>query len=57
MEKSNRPVVPAKKRRLHLESQESNLEEHFPVGKKAREETNAIDRKNENIFNCYLMKF
>ena len=50
MEKSNRPVVPAKKRRLHLESQESNLEEHFPVGKKAREETNAIDRKNENIF-------
>jgi len=44
MEEVNKPEVPAKRRCLQMESQESNLKEHFPVVK--AEEANATDDEN-----------
>ena len=44
MEEVNKPEVPAKRRCLQLESQESNSKEHFPVVK--AEEANATDDEN-----------
>ena len=44
MEEVNKPEVPAKRRCLQLESQESNSKENFPVVK--AEEVNAMDDEN-----------